>query len=102
MGDVVVYVQIKEDLTIVIKRTKENKVVVREKVKEEKDKSKVNGYTESFEACQEKQRVVQGSKWHGKTKSKHQQALCANNQRDVMMKNYMTTKNKKWVKKVGM
>ncbi len=83
MGDVLVYVQIKEDLMVMIKRTKENKVVVREKVKEKRDKKKVNRFTESFEACEEKQKVVQGSKWHGKTKSKHQQALCANNERDI-------------------
>jgi hypothetical protein len=102
MGDVLVYVQIKEDLTVAIKRTKENKVVVREKIKEERDEKKVNGYTKSFETCEEKKRVVQGSKWHGKTKSKHQQTLCANIERDLMMKNYMATKNKKWVRKVGM
>jgi hypothetical protein len=43
MGDVLVYVQIKEDIMVAIKRTKENKVVVKEKVKEERDEKKVNG-----------------------------------------------------------
>jgi hypothetical protein len=53
MGDILVYVQIKEDLVVVIKRTKENKVVVREKVEEKRDEKKVNGYMEIFEACEE-------------------------------------------------
>jgi hypothetical protein len=82
---------------VATKRTKENKVAVREKVKEERKGKIMNGYIESFEACEEKQIVVQGSKWNGKTKSKHQHTLYANNERDVMMQNYMTTKNKKWV-----